>query len=243
MGFLSDIAPIAGGIGGFMLGGPMGAVAGASAGAAISSAQGVADTNAANQNMSQNQMNFQREMSNTAHTREVADLKNAGLNPMLSVNGGASTPAGASAQMQNTAPDFSHAISSALDAKTQVQNLENLKAQKSLIEQQTEKTREDTISSNLSNQESQNLLGAKTNPDMIDSASGSKLTPAFYRDQAQAQQAENSARTSEARRAQKTSKFQTEHNQLINVLDTAQKGADLLNTGATILKPFTGKSK
>lgn len=52
-----------------------------------------------NQEQAQKQMDFQREMSNTAHQREMADLVKAGLNPILTATGGqgASSPAGHSA--------------------------------------------------------------------------------------------------------------------------------------------------
>lgn len=83
-----------------------GAIAGATIGA-IGSIIGGNSANNANQSINDANIEFQREMSNTAVQRRVEDMRKAGINPILAVSnaaGGASTPVGSSVQMQNPVP-------------------------------------------------------------------------------------------------------------------------------------------
>lgn len=77
---------------------------------------------------------WQERMSSTSHQREVADLKKAGLNPVLSAHGGASTPGGAQGTVISPTKEVAQSMLSSSKA------INNIKLTKELIN--TEKTKQ-----------------------------------------------------------------------------------------------------
>ena len=98
--------------------------------------------------MQQQAQNYQTNMSNTAHVREMQDLKNAGLNPILTINGGngATTPNGTGGSGGDSE------VSSAYYNYTTAQaNMMNANTSRYAAESQSKQGWANTIANSLSN--------------------------------------------------------------------------------------------
>lgn len=149
---------------------------------AVSNIIGTSMTNKANAKEASKSRDFTKEQLQNSHQWEVADLRKAGLNPILSANSGAGVGASAQATMQ--APnvdglDTEGLASSALAYKQMKAELENVRA-----DTEQKASTEKVNTENLKTQQSQQMAN-------VASAGAQASLANLYREQQRGQSLEN----------------------------------------------------
>lgn len=121
MGLLSSIGKVVGSLSGATLGG-----------AALQTLGGVY-ANQRQVSSAREQMAFQERMSSTAYQRAMADMRKAGLNPILAYQkGGASAPGGAQANIRNPLEGAATSAANYVAAQQATASIQQIKSQTAL---------------------------------------------------------------------------------------------------------------